>query len=832
MTTKADLLAHVSTLVEMIEALPDDAPTPTPEPEPDTAIVVFADDEISDGAVITAEKFYVAAACPGAKSIKFTLSGGPHEGDGKHTDNNPGIGDVFSHNEAALPGHHICLIEAFRETRRVDKFDERTVRFTVLAPEDSPSPDPEPDDVYPEVEWKTTRTGGRLSVPTPRHINNIKTEKMMMAGMIAPPSSPTTQTVKDGDWSDPSVWSNGVPGDNGPVVHPVVLVSHNLTCSHRSTVEHHTVFVEGSLLVEDGTELTVDTLFASGRLQFGHKHRPGRNIEITFKEVEAPGKSMRLGMVTWGEFYIYGAPTEQDVNNLDRSIVFRGPATGTRAHTKHMWSDVGERWYARFINMGRTEIDETLGTGLNVLGRYAIHNHRNGYSLCHNPIITWGCVADNDNEISGRLYVDHDCRCVANDNIFIGATATGMHSELGTEIGIWARNIVMKVRGTSKDFGDVETQVGQAGAYGVGYQHQSRAIRMVGNYAKDCTIAYEWRQYRVPRRGGTGSMVGFAPDHTALDVFDPLTSGVGANNQSFWPDMHDLYHHSQVQIPQFDGNSCDDCEVGFSVQHRNELDHGDQLPLVARGNRLSANQPFRIRSYSFAYIFIDTELEGDGKNVAIYLGTKLYGITFSRLKVRNCTHVIESREINHMGHLIDVDADCPLQKIVPVNSDVPAAQHGQNGLMGPMEDYGPGEIIARRFKNIRSANLPEVPNKGLHLTVVRNKIEKGVRGTFAIEGEVVDSLGSRPYPYALFYDSRGKTPPQPKPRWSSAILGEKVVERSGAYKRDGKWYSPLTFAVADRVTGEEYSATVEAELVGFTDAELSRPEILLTDMAA
>ncbi|AWM37021.1 hypothetical protein GobsT_50770 [Gemmata obscuriglobus] len=125
----------------------------------------------------------------------------------------------------------------------------------------------------------------------------------------------THNTVKNGNWSDPTLWDTGtVPGANA-----VCNVAHDVSYDLESDVKIKDIHVGGAarfrFVAHKDTRLWVDTLMNHGiqSLPDGvgfipESATPGKpRCEVVFWQSEAPGATTRLGINTMGPCRIAGA---------------------------------------------------------------------------------------------------------------------------------------------------------------------------------------------------------------------------------------------------------------------------------------------------------------------------------------------------------------------------------------------------------------------------------------------------------------------------------------------------------------------------------------------
>jgi hypothetical protein len=114
-------------------------------------------------------------------------------------------------------------------------------------------------------------------------------------GTASTNQAPTTSSVQNGLWSNPSTWDNGVPGPNDSV-HIDHNVTYDITSSNPKSselIEVVRVEVGGKLTFDRGSgagdtplKLTIDTFFIMGELEIGTEASPMlRDVEVVFDGV-------------------------------------------------------------------------------------------------------------------------------------------------------------------------------------------------------------------------------------------------------------------------------------------------------------------------------------------------------------------------------------------------------------------------------------------------------------------------------------------------------------------------------------------------------------------
>ncbi|QDT01147.1 G8 domain-containing protein [Adhaeretor mobilis] len=387
----------------------------------------------------------------------------------------------------------------------------------------------------------------------------------------------THTALADGDWSDSSIWEDGVAPQPGARV--LIPVGVEVQVDQVIGAELETVRVDGTLsfATDEDTQLKVDTMIVSevGRLEIGTADTPifhDVTAQLTFTDRGAIDRSwdpygISRGLITHGSVEIHGAETtshlltsgalaagattlqlesvptgwnlgdqiviagtssEADeseqrtitaivgstiafapldfdhalptpsgqvhVANLTRNIVISSDADeiARRGHVMFMHNRDVNVSYATFDKLGRTnklisvndsEVDENwdlvAGTGTNNRARYAIHFHRNGTVADSAPAVVHGSVVTDN---AGWGYVNHSSYVNFTENVAYDVTGAAFTTEVGDEIGSFARNIAISTSGTGED-PDSRQRLQDFGHGGDGFWFQGAGISVVDNVA-------------------------------------------------------------------------------------------------------------------------------------------------------------------------------------------------------------------------------------------------------------------------------------------------------------------------------------------------------------
>ncbi|XUU61082.1 hypothetical protein ACRAQ6_02095 [Erythrobacter sp. HA6-11] len=380
-----------------------------------------------------------------------------------------------------------------------------------------------------------------------------------------------------------------------------------------------------------------------------------------------------------------------------------------------------------------------------------------------------------------------------------------------------------------------------SGHQGAAYQSEAAQVLLKNCWAGSANSAFSWRQNRA------GPLSGRGPDHRNLRYADPLT--VGMRNSLARPqcgeDIDDRYGHLQAQIPQFNANSCHDCEEGFVVALCSDPDKYAVEPMTSQGIKLHSRAPYKIPQDAFNYMFKDFYFKGDGSGVAIDIGPKCYNFTFANGRIADYASVIRDVEFNYLGLLTDISYNCAeLQNFVEKNIGTSTvAAHPQANIMGDWHatDTIDGSIVARlrRYEILDSGSqlpsyLPAAPyNPGAAdgSSVPRFELSANAGGTItpngrsevSIRGRITDRAGNRDWPSFQRFVRNGSD--ATSDRISESITGTQIVERNGCWNDGSTWRTTLWFADADRVDHTPILIDVTCELSGFDADFLSQHEV-------
>jgi hypothetical protein len=189
-----------------------------------------------------------------------------------------------------------------------------------------------------------------------------------------------------------------------------------------------------------------------------------------------------------------GVPGGVPVGNLTRNIVLASVDPDTLAHRAHLMFMSHEGIHlsgAVFRGLGRTlatrihslpEKDEHghVGTGDNLIGRYAVHYHlRCGASLARGPqYFTGNVIIDSPK----HGLVNHGGYVIAENNVTYAVHGSHFFAENGSEVGAFRDNLAVYSRGSGDTIRSRECRY-DFGHGGHGFWTQSPAVVIEGNYA-------------------------------------------------------------------------------------------------------------------------------------------------------------------------------------------------------------------------------------------------------------------------------------------------------------------------------------------------------------
>jgi hypothetical protein len=154
---------------------------------------------------------------------------------------------------------------------------------------------------WDRIDEISTASGGRPAVVPQKYYDDTAAEHGKLMPLVG---TATHTSVKDGNWTDATVWDAGtVPGDGARV-----RIYHRVTYNSTSTAKLDSVSVNGTLkLTSTKSVMWVDTLFGHGVLDGGTAKSPAK-AEFIFLRMQAPETTTRLGMTWMGRVRLHGEP--------------------------------------------------------------------------------------------------------------------------------------------------------------------------------------------------------------------------------------------------------------------------------------------------------------------------------------------------------------------------------------------------------------------------------------------------------------------------------------------------------------------------------------------
>lgn len=242
-----------------------------------------------------------------------------------------------------------------------------------------------------------------------------------------------------------------------------------LTVSSQLTFNTLIGMPRSTLLLKEGAELIIE-----GPIPDDQKGQFGRSI-ISLGLI----KSEATPFETWNTNHEYFP------NNY--KIIIRGV---DRGHTMVVGEGSYDLRYVRFINMGRTRIEE-LEPIINQVGRYPIHAHqvKSGGTVI-------GCLVEE--YLKWGIAIHNTSSWLVEDNVVIGNgieasnNGAGIVTELGTETNcIFKHNLVKNSYGLPRNPNKIRLAFNDEGFEGNGYWFKGITDNeIINNVAIDCFIGF------------------------------------------------------------------------------------------------------------------------------------------------------------------------------------------------------------------------------------------------------------------------------------------------------------------------------------------------------
>ncbi len=317
-----------------------------------------------------------------------------------------------------------------------------------------------------------------------------------------------------------------------------------------------------------------------------------------------------------------GIELEVAVANLTRNVTLQSANTSTDPQRNgctmfmHTMEEVSLQ-YASFVNLGRTDkslpfnnpvLDSSghlvAGTGTNVVGRYAIHFHRN-YNFEPDCFATVsGCVVSGG---PGWGYDNHSSNVNFQDNISYGVYGAGFATEAGNEQGLFHHNLVVNSQITKTHPSPGSEQASNGGTSNFGFAGQgfwfqgTEGISVRDNYVAEVNdaayVVYGkpldqgavftsgvWNANVVDQRYVKGGTQYTMADHLPFRDFVGNTAAVAAKGfESPW-----LMSGGNANLA-IDQNNVDDfvgwelSNLGIAIDYANQI-HVHNATLLASAN--------------------------------------------------------------------------------------------------------------------------------------------------------------------------------------------------------------------------------------------------------
>ncbi len=186
-----------------------------------------------------------------------------------------------------------------------------------------------------------------------------------------------------------------------------------------------------------------------------------------------------------------------------RNVVLQsapGAAASQQGHVMEMHNDAAYVAYADFLNLGRTDKSKplnngspTTGPGLNQVGRYALHFHRDLWPSINGndpPILVKGNFESGS---PGWGYDNHSSNVDFEDNVGYRNYGAAFVTEAGNEIGTFNGNLAVSNHGlftAVTNVGNANSGSNSFGVEGEGFWMQSPGCVLTNNISLDNNIGY------------------------------------------------------------------------------------------------------------------------------------------------------------------------------------------------------------------------------------------------------------------------------------------------------------------------------------------------------
>jgi hypothetical protein len=260
--------------------------------------------------------------------------------------------------------------------------------------------------------------------------------------------------------------------------------------------------------------------------------------------------------------YSHTVPAGQSFQVIDetRNVVLQsqvpGPQTG--GHVMFMHTDTETVAYADFLGLGRTDKSQPLNNsangqpGLNQVGRYAVHFHRDYWPSINGndpPVLVLGNFEEGS---PGWGYDNHSSNVDMEYNVAYDNFGAGFVTEAGNEIGTFNGNLAVRTIGVPNgdlyDVANARQGINDFGFNGAGYWFQGPGCTVTNNIATDNQVGFDY--YNLGLTSGALGQIQFWSQNTVKP---------GAYTAMFGS----LAPVDSVVIPSFSGNTVSETTAGL-----------------------------------------------------------------------------------------------------------------------------------------------------------------------------------------------------------------------------------------------------------------------------